>query len=61
MIPVNIALTGHRDLPEADIPLYKSKIKLILADIRAKYPNSEIQFLCGMAEGADTIGSYNFV
>ncbi|MBN2878288.1 MAG: hypothetical protein JXN65_01540 [Clostridia bacterium] len=57
MIPVNIALTGHRDLLESDIPLYKNKIKLILADIRAKYPNSEIQFLCGMAEGADTLGA----
>lgn len=57
MIPINIAITGHRDLAEDEIPLYKEKIKTIIKDLQSKYPYSEIQVLSGMAEGADIVGA----
>lgn len=57
MIPINIALTGHRDLKEEKISYYKNKVKTILQNIKTKYPNSQIQVLSGMAEGADIIGA----
>lgn len=57
MIPINIALTGHRDLKTEEIPNYKQQIKNVLLDIKSQYPNSVIQVLSGMAEGADILGA----
>ena len=57
MIPINVAITGHRDLKKDKFHLYKEQIILVLKDLKRKYPDSEIQILSGMAEGADIIGA----
>ncbi len=57
MVPINIAVTGHRDISINDTELYKSIIIKIIKDYKNKYPNSEIQILSGMAEGADILAA----
>lgn len=55
MIPINIGITGHRDISPHKIEEYVSEVKAILSHIQNKYPNTKIQVLAGMAEGADLL------
>ncbi len=55
MIPINIAITGHRDLLDNEMPLYTEKVTELIKEIQEKYPNTTIQILTGMAEGADIL------
>ena len=55
MIPINIAITGHRDLMPEKVTEYENAIKTILQQMIQKYPDSTIQLLTGMAEGADIL------
>ncbi|MCK5128489.1 MAG: hypothetical protein KAQ68_01445, partial [Clostridiales bacterium] len=56
MIPINIAITGHRDLLPEKITEYENGIRTILKQTMRKYPDSTIQLLTGMAEGTDILG-----
>ncbi len=57
MIPINISVTGHRDLSEDCIDRCREGICSIISDIKAKYSDSPINLLTGMAEGADMLAA----
>ena len=54
-IPVVIGVTGHRDIPVADIPILKEAIKKQLNGFRDRCPNSPLLLVTGLAEGADRL------
>lgn len=57
MIPINIAITGHRALALNEINRYRKAISDIIIKIKLQYANSSINLLTGMAEGADIIAA----
>jgi hypothetical protein len=50
-----VAVTGHRELGADDIPRYGAEIRLILGELKKKYPSTPLLLLSGLAEGADRI------
>ena len=50
--PIIIGTTGHRDLTNINIDVFKSILKEQIQCIIFKYPNSEIKLLTCLAEGA---------
>lgn len=55
VIPINISVTGHRDLVSSNISNYKQSAVEIIKKIKKEYPSSPINILTGLAEGADMI------
>ena len=53
--PIIIGTTGHRDLTNINIDVFKSILKEQIQCIIFKYPNSEIKLLTCLAEGADQL------
>jgi hypothetical protein len=54
-LPLNIGVTGHRDIPPHDRLALESAIAKELNDMQRRYPNTTINVLCGLAEGADQL------
>jgi hypothetical protein len=50
-----VAVTGHHELDDDDIPRYAAEIRLILGELKQKYPSTPLLLLSGLAEGADRI------
>jgi hypothetical protein len=64
-LPLNIGVTGHRDIPDSDKPKLAAAIIKELKILQKRFPNSTINVLCGLAEGADQLAagvalSHNF-
>lgn len=57
MLPINISLTGHRDIDVSNESEYRGKIRQVLTEILDEHPNTKVNLMCGMAEGADIIGA----
>jgi len=55
LIPLYIGVTGHRDIPEEDVPGLEKKVASILAALREKYPDTPLTVLSPLAEGADRL------
>lgn len=56
-IPILIGITGHRDIPPEDVAPLKAAIASVLADLKARCPNTPIHLLSPLAEGADRIAA----
>ncbi len=56
-LPLNIGITGHRDIPQKDRPKLSSAIANELLVMQKRYPNTTINVLCGLAEGADQLAA----
>lgn len=56
-LPLVIALGGHRDLREEDVPELEVQLGEILAGFRRRYPHSPLIVLSSLAEGADRLGA----
>jgi len=56
-LPLNIGVTGHRDIPEDDKPRLANAIAAELKAMKKRYPNTSINLLCGLAEGADQLAA----
>lgn len=54
-LAINIGVTGHRDIPEQDTAILVKALHQELTSIQQKYPNSTINILSGLAEGADQL------
>ena len=54
-IPIIVGVTGHRDLREQDISSLNSAVRAGLESLLSEYPNSEIEVMTCLAEGADQL------
>lgn len=50
-----IGLTGHRHLPEANIPALQAAVRRFFADMQARYPELPMVLLSPLAEGSDQL------
>jgi hypothetical protein len=53
--PFIIGVTGHRDLHPDDLVQLRGAVTWFVQLIKADFPDSELQFAIGMAEGADLL------
>ncbi len=56
-IPIVVGVTGHRLLPEDDLPALRDAVQKELAALRASCPNSPFELLTNLAEGADMLAA----
>ncbi len=57
-IPIVFGVTGHRDIPESDIPVLHAAVRVYLQkEVLDKYPHTPVVFLSALAEGADRIAA----
>jgi predicted Rossmann fold nucleotide-binding protein DprA/Smf involved in DNA uptake len=56
-LPLNIGVTGHRDIPVQDRPKLAAAIVKELKAMQQRFPNTTINVLCGLAEGADQLAA----
>ncbi|MCB1229152.1 MAG: hypothetical protein KDN19_02735 [Verrucomicrobiae bacterium] len=54
-LPLIVGVTGHRDLRSEDIPHLEDRVREILNDLEARYPNSPLMILSPLGEGADRL------
>src|SRR5512135_1153453 len=54
-VPLVVAVTGHRDLVEAEIPIIRSRVRDCLFSLRYEYPSRLIVVMTALAEGADRL------
>lgn len=57
LVPITVAVTGHRDIPEEDVPKLTAALRKHLDCIAKDQPNSPLLFLSGLAEGADRLAA----
>lgn len=55
MIPLVIGVTGHRDIPNEDIPFLKEKVEELFSTLEKKYPTTPFILLSPLADGADRV------
>jgi len=56
-LPLVIAVTGHRDLVAAEIPLIRQRMEELFVDLKEEYPYNRLVIMSPLAEGADTIAA----
>lgn len=56
-IPLVIAVTGHRDLVDAEKPAIRASIKSFFEQMIDKNPDRRLQLLTGLAEGSDQLAA----
>ncbi len=54
-VPLVVAVTGHRDLVESELPLIRSRVRDCLFSLRYEYPSRIIVVMSALAEGADRL------
>lgn len=54
-LPLNIGVTGHRDIPETDKPALEAAVVKEFKALKRCYPNTTINILTGLAQGADQL------
>ena len=55
LLPIVLGVTGHVDLLEEDIPFYKDQLSQLFTQLKKDYPNTPLQLINPLAEGADRI------
>jgi hypothetical protein len=55
--PLVVGVTGHRDLVQGEIDELRALISEFYADLRAKFPNTRLQVMTALAEGADRLAA----
>jgi len=53
--PLTLGITGHRDLREEDREILRQSVRQIFQFLRQHYPNTPLQLLSPLAEGADSL------
>jgi hypothetical protein len=53
--PLVVGVSGHRDLREDWIPQIKEQVSGFLRDLHRRLPNTQLDVLVGMADGADLL------
>ncbi|HET7202673.1 MAG TPA: hypothetical protein VFI92_04840 [Steroidobacteraceae bacterium] len=54
-VPIVVAVTGHRDLVPAELPVIRSRVRDCLFSLRYEYPSRIIVVMTALAEGADRL------
>jgi hypothetical protein len=54
-VPIVVAVTGHRDLVEAELPVIRSRVRDCLFALRYQFPSRIIVVMSALAEGADRL------
>jgi len=57
LIPLNIGITGHRDLRPQDVAAIESQVRSFCQDLRESFPDLPLQLLTALAEGADQLAA----
>lgn len=57
LIPIVLAVTGHRDLQEADLSVLAAAVTKQLRHLSEQHPHSPCVLLSGLAEGADRLAA----
>jgi hypothetical protein len=57
LVPITVAITGHRDIPKEDEPKLRAALREQLDSLALKHPSSPRLFLSGLAEGADRLAA----
>jgi len=55
LIPLVVAVTGHRHLEERDYPVYRQRIAAFFASLRENYPRTPVRVISPLAEGGDRL------
>ena len=55
LVPIVVAVTGHRDIPADDMPVLAAAVSAQLRRLSAQHPNSPCLLLSALAEGADRL------
>ncbi len=55
VVPLVVAVTGHRDLVATEIPAIRAKVRACLGTLRDDYPGRLVGVLSALAEGADRL------
>jgi hypothetical protein len=54
-VPLVVAVTGHRDLVESELPAIRERVRAFMADLERRYPDLPIVVMSGLAAGADSL------
>jgi hypothetical protein len=54
-LPINVGVTGHRDIPPQTIPALEIRVESCLIELQKQYPYSPLIVLSSLAEGADRL------
>jgi len=54
-LPLVIAVTGHRDLVEMEVPEIRERVSRLLSDLSKRYPERPITIMSPLAAGADML------
>jgi hypothetical protein len=54
-IPLVVAVTGHRDLVEEEIPGIRDRVRGLFSELRERYPERRLRVMSPLAEGADRL------
>ncbi len=54
-VPLVVAVTGHRDLVDAEVPGIRDRVRQLFTQLREDYPDRRLRVLSGLAEGADQL------
>lgn len=54
-VPFVVAVTGHRDLVAAELPLIRECVRACLQRLRSDYPGRIVSVMSALAEGADRL------
>lgn len=57
LVPVVVAVSGHRHFPAEDIPRIEQSVIAAMMDLQSRCPHSPVWLLSGLAEGADRIAA----
>lgn len=57
LVPIVVAVTGHRDLRAEDVPVLAAAVTDQLRQLSSKHPNTPCLLLTGLAEGADRLAA----
>jgi hypothetical protein len=57
LVPIVLGVTGHRDIPSADIDKLEESTCVVLNDISSRCPHSPLVLISCLAEGADRIAA----
>lgn len=55
VVPLVVAVTGHRDLVPEEIPQIRDRVSKLLQDLRTEYPSNRLTVMSPLAEGADML------
>jgi len=54
-VPLVVAVTGHRDLVESELPALRERVSAFMADLERRYPDLPVVVMSGLAAGADSL------